>query len=192
MSSGQSNPELAGLENIIRRSPHGIGVSALVEEYFALSGRKLSSRTALRRLTELIESGKIRPIGKGRARRYYPVDYCHVESQGGVYNVSAGVLKEEPVSQYSAHSDTDDLKSFESYRNFTHEAHEVVRLVRRPVIQRPAVGYNPDFLERYKPGDTWYLPEAARMHLAELGRIPNQDSRAHLPAGTYARNLLEW
>jgi hypothetical protein len=43
-----------------------------------------------------------------------------------------------------------------------------------------------DFLEAYKPGITWYLPEATRVQLHEKGRTPVGER----PAGTYARDIL--
>jgi len=60
-------------------------------------------------------------------------------------------------------------------------------MVRRPVAARDPVPYNPEFLERYVPGDTWYLPAELRASLHEKGRTPAEDR----PAGTYARDIFE-
>ncbi|HKP74402.1 MAG TPA: Fic family protein, partial [Longimicrobiaceae bacterium] len=64
---------------------------------------------------------------------------------------------------------------------------EIRAAVRQHISQRTAVGYDPEFLERYRPGETWYLPEATRARLHELGRTP----AAERPAGTYAREIYE-
>ena len=48
------------------------------------------------------------------------------------------------------------------------------------------MGYNPEFLESYRPNDTHYLSEAERRHLREKGA----SLAAAEPAGTYARQVL--
>ena len=56
-----------------------------------------------------------------------------------------------------------------------------------PYNRRKPVSYNKEFLDRYIPGKTFYLGEADRQQLREAGR-PNTPP---LPAGTYARRVLE-
>jgi len=56
-----------------------------------------------------------------------------------------------------------------------------------PYNRRRPVGYDRAFLDRYVPDKTFYLTAADRACLLEAGR-PN---RAALPAGTYARRILE-
>jgi fido (protein-threonine AMPylation protein) len=56
----------------------------------------------------------------------------------------------------------------------------------KPLIERPSVGYQRAFLERYTPNKTTYLPNVLRTHLRELGRTPGTER----PAGTYARDIL--
>lgn len=53
-----------------------------------------------------------------------------------------------------------------------------------PSLQGP-IGYQREFLEAYEPGSTWYLPEATRAQLHEMGRTPVGER----PAGTYARDM---
>ncbi|MGH6719145.1 MAG: Fic family protein [Alphaproteobacteria bacterium] len=55
-----------------------------------------------------------------------------------------------------------------------------------PYNRRKPATYNKQFLDRYVPGKTFYLPEADRGKLREAGRPV-----AALPAGTYARRILE-
>jgi fido (protein-threonine AMPylation protein) len=64
---------------------------------------------------------------------------------------------------------------------------QVQALVRRPIADRAPIGYQRDFLERYVPNETAYLPENLRTHLRALGRTPD----AHRPAGTFARDILK-
>lgn len=56
-----------------------------------------------------------------------------------------------------------------------------------PYNRRPPVTYRPEFLDAYVPGKTWYLPEADRGRLLEAGR----PQVGEIPAGTYARRILE-
>ncbi len=58
--------------------------------------------------------------------------------------------------------------------------------VRQPIQARRPVGYNREFLDKYRPNETYYLSEDTRNHLFEIGK--SQDSER--PAGTYARQIL--
>ena len=58
--------------------------------------------------------------------------------------------------------------------------------VRQAPVARKPVGYNRDFLSRYRPNATFYLSEAERLHLASVGRVQS----AEQPAGTYAKHIL--
>ena len=58
--------------------------------------------------------------------------------------------------------------------------------VRQPIQQRKPVGYNREFLESYRPNETFYLPPDIREHLGRIGRPPG----AERPAGTYARDIM--
>lgn len=55
-----------------------------------------------------------------------------------------------------------------------------------PYNRRKPARYNKDFLDRYIPGKTFYLAEADRRRLRAAGT-----PAAVLPAGTYARRILE-
>jgi hypothetical protein len=63
---------------------------------------------------------------------------------------------------------------------------EIQDFVRRPLADRPPVGYERGLLEGYIPNETAYLSEVIRTQLHELGRTPD-GNRA---AGTYAQNIL--
>lgn len=56
-----------------------------------------------------------------------------------------------------------------------------------PYNRRPPVTYRPEFLDSYVPGKTWYLSESDRAQLLEAGKPQGGE----LPAGTYARRILE-
>lgn len=56
-----------------------------------------------------------------------------------------------------------------------------------PYNRRKPTAYNKEFLDRYIPNRTFYLSEADRQRLQEAGRPEPRP----LPAGTYARRILE-
>jgi Fic family protein len=59
--------------------------------------------------------------------------------------------------------------------------------LKTPYNQRKPVTYNREFLDQYIPNKTYYLTEDIRQQLKEAG----QPSPPSLPAGTYARRILE-
>jgi hypothetical protein len=63
---------------------------------------------------------------------------------------------------------------------------ETRRHLNQPLTARKPVGYNREFLESYRPNQTFYLSEAQRAHLAKVGK-PNFSDQA---AGTYAKQIL--
>ncbi|HWU86921.1 MAG TPA: Fic family protein [Kofleriaceae bacterium] len=58
--------------------------------------------------------------------------------------------------------------------------------IRRPLGARTPVGYEPRFLEGYRPNVDAYLEPAMRARLHSIGRSPGSER----PAGTYARQIL--
>ena len=56
-----------------------------------------------------------------------------------------------------------------------------------PYNRRAPVSYRPEFLDAYIPGKTWYLPAPDRERLVDAGRPQG----GAIPAGTYARRILE-
>lgn len=56
-----------------------------------------------------------------------------------------------------------------------------------PYNRRLPVGYKREFVDRYIPNKTYYLSDADRMRLRDAGVVAGSP----LPAGTYARRILE-
>ena len=56
-----------------------------------------------------------------------------------------------------------------------------------PYNRRPPISYKPEFLDAYVPDKTWYLSQADRDRMLEAGRPQG----GAMPAGTYARRILE-
>lgn len=130
---------------------------ASIEDIISHSGLQLNTRTLQRRLNDLRTSGHITTTGQTRGLRY------HLASQNKLENEN---------------SFTDILLSG--------SAHEILAIVQKPVQQRPPVGYNRSFLEKYQPNITNYLSSTELQKLAALGNT----ARLNEPAGTYAKEIL--
>ena len=118
---------------------------------------KAPRRTLQRRLAALVKAGRLRTTGTRAQRRY--------------------VLPEAPAGADAPVADQLALS----------RPGEVVRsLIRRPPSARPIVGYDPAFLERYRPNVDHYVPTGVRARLHSLGSVPGPER----PAGTFARQLL--
>jgi hypothetical protein len=63
---------------------------------------------------------------------------------------------------------------------------EIRHHLSQPVTARKPVGYNREFLESYRPNETFYLSEAQRAHLAKVGQPNFSDQEA----GTFAKQIL--
>jgi hypothetical protein len=127
---------------------------------------QLAPRTLQYRLKYLVDKGRLVKEGEGRRWAKYRVP----PSQAAPEVVAAAKPAEEeeaavPLSPSSA---------------------EVRRYLEQPLAARKPVGYNREFLESYQPNETFYLSQAQRAHLAQVGK-PNFDDQA---AGTYAKQIL--
>ena len=63
----------------------------------------------------------------------------------------------------------------------------ITAYLQTPYNQRPPKAYNKDFVDRYVPNETFYLTVEDRDRLTDAGR----PTGPALPAGTYARRILE-
>ncbi len=63
---------------------------------------------------------------------------------------------------------------------------EVRDYVRQPSTAREPVGYDRDFLDSYRPDESFFLSQAEREELSEIGTPPMDEQ----PAGTYAKRIL--
>lgn len=143
--------------------PEGVRVEVLLESLEDL----ISRRSLQRRLAELDKEGAIQKVGKGKGTRYtLPTGRAEASVTLPAVRGSASGGPYIPVS---------------------HESEEIRRFVRNPLMERPPVGYRREFLDAYRPNETYYLPEAVRNHLLHIGATPGADKTA----GTYARQMLD-
>ncbi|HYH80040.1 MAG TPA: Fic family protein [Longimicrobium sp.] len=150
--------ELDAVEALVGAHPEGVARPVLEAAFAAEVGRGVAWRTLLRRLRTLIADGRVRVEGGGRRTVYVP---------------GPAFVPEAPPPE-------------DGYVPLSREGAQVRALVRRPLSERKPVGYKSAFLEKYRPGRTWYLPKEVRDRLHQIGRTPD----AERPAGTYAREIF--
>ena len=123
---------------------------------------ELARRTAQRRIARLIGDKRIIAEGRGRARRY----------------LAAGP---SPFPSSTAEED-----AFASHIPLAADSRDVLGYVDRPLGARRPVGYQREFLDTYRPNETWYLSEPLRRQLRRMGGT----GRAGTPEGTHGRAIL--
>jgi len=141
----------------------GVGIDALHRQL-----PQWSRRTLQRRLADLVAREQLRATGQGRGLRYQRPPNAIAELP------PAGHPAAEPGPQ----------EAIEGVP-LTPEAAQVRALVQQPLARRNPVGYQRDFLDRYIPNQTRYLPDDLRQRLLGWG----QSLAGGQPAGTYARDI---
>ncbi len=149
--------ELTAILEAIRDHPDGASLSDIAN---ALKS-KLPQRTLQYRLRHLFDEGRITKGGEGRWVKYRLPTAQPFQAQ-------AQEKAEEAVVPLSAAS----LK--------------IRRYLNQPLTARKPVGYKREFLDSYRPNETFYLSRAERAHLTEIGK----PSVAIEGAGTYAKQIL--
>lgn len=148
----------ADLLNSIQASGNGLTLAELLTQR-----PDIARRTAQRLIAKLIQSGQVTALGKGRARRYF----------------GAG-----PQTDREAPAATVDI--FPSFIPLSADSRDILAYIDRPPEARKPVGYQRDYLEAYRPNETWYLSESLRRQLHKMGRTADVNA----PAGTYSRAIL--
>lgn len=125
--------------------------------------------TVKRMLSRLVADKRIEVSGKARATRY------HLPAKGGLAAI------EKPSTQPSLEEAR--RRAAPAWRK---ESIELRQRLALPLAARLPVTYRREFVDDYKPNETFLLPRELAEDLAALGRHPGQ-----LPAGTYVRKVLE-
>jgi len=128
-----------------------------IEKALAGQGLSFNRRTLQRRLTRLEKAGRLLITGAGKATRY---------------------LSSVPPETSAETKDGIFLSV---------EARKVQNRVARPLSARRPVSYQREFIDRYRPNETWYLPATIRKHLMDISRRIGVD----YTAGTYVRQILD-
>ena len=154
---------LRAIEEVLREHPEGLTASQIETALTTAPPR----RTLQYRLKSLVDSKRLTAAGTGRWARYHLPRQVRVAGHGsaGVPTGSARIHVVPPLSTTGA---------------------EIREYVRQPRAGRRPVGYDRTFLDSYWPNETFYLSQAEREHLQEVGRPAVVDQSA----GTYARQIL--
>lgn len=146
------------LLNSIQMSDTGRTLAELLAQH-----PHVARRTAQRLISQMIGQGRVAAVGEGRARRYF----------------NAGTRADTSV--HDVGTDT-----FPSFIPLSADSQDVLAYVDQPLEARKPVGYQREFLEAYRPNETWYLSESLRRQLRKMGRTADVGA----PAGTYSRAIL--
>ena len=154
---------LRAIEEVLREHPEGMTASQIETALTTAPPR----RTLQYRLKSLVDSKRLTAAGTGRWARYRLPRQVRVAGHGsaGIPTGSARIHVVPPLSTTGV---------------------EIREYVRQPRAGRRPVGYDRTFLDSYWPNETFYLSQAEREHLREVGRPAVVDQ----PAGTYARQIL--
>ena len=162
-----SEDTLTAIEEAVRLRPE----SADLPEIANALKPAVPKRTLQYRLKYLVDAGRLLKVGDDRWAKYRLPAAEEAEPRAVAAEkpvaVSAAAEKEEAVPLSPA------SKEMRTYLS-------------QSVNARQLVGYNREFLDSYRPNETFYLSLEQRVHLAQVGK-PNFSDQA---AGTYARQIL--
>ena len=153
---------LQAIEEAVRQRPEGMTAQQINDALESAPPR----RTVQYRLKSLVDGKRLIMESSGRWARYRVPRVVSVAGHAVAGTTASGRLVVlPPLSEPGA---------------------EIQEYVLRPPEARDPVGYDRAFLDSYRPNDTFYLSQAERAHLREIGR----PKIAEQPAGTYAKQIL--
>ena len=161
---------LTAIEEAVRVKPDGADLPEIA------GGLKptVPKRTLQYRLKYLVDAGRLVKEGDDRWAKYrLPTAAEEAEARA--------VAPEKPVAAPAAADKTE-----EAAVPLSTASEEMRAYLSQPLNTRKPVGYNREFLDSYRPNETFYLSEEQRAHLAQVGK-PNFEEQA---AGTYAKQIL--
>lgn len=155
--------QLDAVVETIEQFPNGASLDEIMRALTTAPPR----RTLQRWLALLVVEARLTSDGKARATRYRTVP---------APRHATIAMVEEVQPEYAPTSLT-----------LSPEGAAIRAAVRRPHIHREPVGYHREFLEHYRPNETFYLSAEIRQQLAKAGTSLGPP----LPAGTHARRVLD-
>lgn len=162
MRMSNSEKIFAVILETVKQFPDG----ATIEDILQAFDLPIPKRTLQRHLATLVMKNRLIALGKARSR-HYQLAQIKIEHETPLIPPA---VKKSPLTSIQ----------------LSPEALSIQANVRQPIEARHPVGYNREFLNDYRPNETYYLSESTRKHLFELGNS-HDDKR---PAGTYARKIL--
>lgn len=154
--------EQEAIRLVLQAFPEGAGI----EEIRSSLTDAPPLRTLQRRLEKLIDAGVIRISGAKRTAKYH-LAVIKKSAQAIVLNESEVAYATIP---------------------FSNGSREILEVLARPFGQRKRVGYNRQFVDAYRPNVDYYLSADER---AELAKVNDTQDGNTMPAGTYAKQILQ-
>ncbi len=127
--------------------------------------------TVNRALANLAKTGRLERHGAGRAIVY------RIPEAAGAASSETTAAVERALST---------LEQTQQALQWSAQARALVAQLSEPLGTRKPITYQRSFVDNYKPNESSFLPALLANQLYEAGRSKNQ-----LPAGTYARKVLE-
>jgi Fic family protein len=152
--------------NAIKQALANFENGASLEEIILATGLNIELRTFQRRMAILKEKGEIIVSGDTRSTRYHLVKE---KAQTGV---------SEPAEPYG---------KMEHVLPLSDASRQIIAAISLPMAMRTPVGYNREFLEKYRPNIDSYLSKGEKQRLEKLGFTGSVNQ----PAGTYAREIMK-
>lgn len=156
---------------VVKQFPQGASLEDILKTLFP----PLPKRSLQRYLAILTMKNRLKAVGEARSRRYH---LTPVES-----DKTAFVTLSQAIPSAK---NTLLVGKTENLIPLSSTALSIQADVRQPIQARRLIGYNREFLDKYRPNETYYLSESIRNHLFEIGKSPDGER----PAGTYARQIL--
>lgn len=172
MARSISNKILESILQIVGYFPNGASLANIADTLTP----SLPKRSLQRYLSFLLKEGRLNASGQARARRYFLPFSLKTDAPAFRFNES------EVTTSTSLRETAEESSSIP----LSPQALSIQVSVCRPIQARRPVGYNQDFLDKYHPNKTYYLPETTRKHLFNIGK----SSETLRPAGTYAKKIL--
>lgn len=132
-----------------------------------------SSATVRRHLEALCQEGLLTRHGKARATRYRLAGSAEISNNSDINFLESPAAPYGPVQQGEQPA-------------WSAQSQALVRKLNKPLAARNPVTYQRDFVDRYVPNQSSFLPVHVADRLYQAGRLREQQ-----PAGTYARKVLE-
>ena len=151
-------------ENELQAALTAVGrflAGASLEEILGAIDQRLPRRTLQRRLALLVKQQRLKISGRGRGSRYRIVP------------------TDTEIRPQSA-------PQVEIYLPLSPAGANIKQAICEPLQNRRPVGYDREFLDVYRPNETYYLPAELRERLLNMGLSPDRER----PAGTYARQIF--
>jgi hypothetical protein len=132
----------------------------------------IPKRTLQYRLRYLVDAGRLVKAGDDRWAKYY---------------LPAAAPEKTPAAAGMPAAAPAAVAEEEEAVPLSPASKEIRQYLSQRITARKPVGYKREFLESYRPNETFYLSQTQRAHFAQVG----QPNFADYAAGTYAKRILD-